>query len=134
MVCRNVQAVEPLFREIIKEHDREFNASGVPWKVRRPAEDITKVPDSEAVSVPPTPDITTKTALVAKSTVQELPGRSAFYELLVTEEGDLWVYGREDGIIDCTDPLFIFTGKFQVGQPATALMANGACQHQLMCV
>lgn len=118
-----------MFQEVLKEHDREFNPSGVPWKSKRPASDTPDVQkESLAVSVPPVADIPNKTALSEKMPFQEVLGKLPFFEMLITGEGELWIHGKGDGIIDRVEPLFLLHGKFMVGQSANALMAEGGSQ------
>ena len=80
------------------------------------------------MSVPLVDGVSNKTTLSEKAPFQEVLGKLPFFEMLITSAGELWIHGKSDGIIDRVEPLFLLHGKFMVGQPANALMAEGGSQ------
>jgi len=123
-----LKAVEKEFISIIQEHDKGYNPSGVPFKSKRPAEanpeDLEK--ENLAVAIPRLADgPTTKDALKEKTSFQVLQGKQAFMEHVVTEKGDYYIWGIDDGILPKDEPLFQLRGRFKLRQAATAVMSSG---------
>jgi hypothetical protein len=124
-------ATADLWKELVAAHDKEFNKTGVPFKVRRAAETpIEEMPDANAITIPPDASgPTSKEALLKESTCQEVKAFKSPASIIATETGQVYVAADEDTVLDKKDALFVLRGRFRVGQAAESLIGQGLEWH-----
>ena len=119
-------------RQLIQEHNKEWNPSGVPWKVKRPMEeDSQSRAEADAVTLPAAS--VTKESLLAEegADVFTALGAEPFYELVVSK-GRLFVLGLSDGVISNQQPVCgTGTGEYFLGDEADKIASAGSAQTKL---
>jgi len=114
-----------MFNNLVEEHDREFNKSGVPFKSRRTAETpLDEVEDANAITINPDSSWPSKEVLLKESRCQEVKMARNPVHIIVNEAGEVFLEAQDDTIVNRNEPLFLLSGRVKVGQAATTLMAR----------
>lgn len=120
-------------RQLVQEHDKEWNPSGVPWKLKRPLEeDSQSNVEAAAVTLPGASE--TKESLLAEegAEVHTVMGAEPFYEL-VASKGRLFVFALADGVISDQQPVCgLGAGEYYVGDDAKKVMSAGSALNKLV--
>ena len=124
----------PDFATVVKDHNAAFNVSGEAWKKRDlgseegSQESGAKKPrvGEDAITIPAQDgQLSSKEEVVARGSAHVLPAN--MFELIVCpEHNELYIFAREDTVLDHTKELCLIRGRYLAGQAARTYMEEGS--------
>ena len=113
------------FKELVAEHNKQFNPNGASFKAKREAPD-SQPEEGAAITIDPGTGPKTKADVQAlhPQGLHVIPGSDANYELLITKTGELFLSALTDTVVTSVTNLGGFgQGFYEVGEGASKVMA-----------
>lgn len=113
------------FKELVAEHNKQFNPSGASFKAKREAPD-SQPEEGAAVTIDPGTGPKTKAEVQALNAqgLHVIPGSDANWELLITKIGELFLCAVTDTVVTSLTNLGGFgQGFYEVADGAAKVMA-----------
>jgi hypothetical protein len=122
-------ALKMAFEKLIENHDKDFNPDSKPYSSKRPLSEVTPASasagdeGSEQAALFPILADDPKRIEDLKGVVR-VPGHKAHFEVVVDEDGHLYLYGKADGVVPVAPELCAFRGQYLIGGPAAEAKAG----------
>jgi hypothetical protein len=119
-------ALRTAFEKLIGSHDAVFNPDSKPYSSKRPLSEVSPASagdeGSEQAALFPRLADDPKT-IEDLTGVVRVPGHKAHFDVVVDEDGHLYLYGKADGVVPVAPELCAFRGQYLIGGPANVAKA-----------
>ena len=115
--------IKKLLDDWVAAHNKTWNITGIPWQNKRPGSSIESGrPVKEAKIITrceeDPPDLMKLEEKKGKFIAFEVMGQ----KICITQDGEMWIWGQQDGEMTLDDGLTLIWGEFKIGEEATKLL------------
>jgi len=132
-----VPGVDAEFKELVDQHNKKYNPSGVPWKAQKRTS-LAQAPDvqddveaedkvAQPINAKDGDPTTKEEADKAYGAGYTIPVQPAGVELLVYTDHGFFIHSNTDVVVSTHHTLGLLKGEFKLGNDAAPADATGPC-------